>query len=266
MSIPFPAGTPESLAPRIAVRDLRKSFHGLEVLHGISLTAHQGSVISLVGSSGSGKSTLLRCLNLLEIPDAGDIQIDGETLHFDPRRASGGIQPKQIRRVRSSLGMVFQSFNLWSHMTVLENIVAAPVHVLGVPRAEAMEKAHGLLRRVGIADKHDCFPAQLSGGQQQRAAIARAMAVEPKALLLDEPTSALDPELVAEVLQVIKDLALAGTTMILVTHEMRFAREVSSTVVFLHDGRIGEMGPSEQIFDSPATEACRRFVRAEFGL
>lgn len=258
--------TIQNPAPRIAVRDLKKSFGKLQVLHGISLTAMQGSVISLLGSSGSGKSTLLRCLNLLEIPDSGDIQIDGETLHFDQSRASGGVNGKQIRRIRSSLGMVFQNFNLWGHMTILENVIAAPVHVLKVPRAVAIEKAHGLLARVGIGDKHNFFPAQLSGGQQQRAAIARAMAVEPKALLLDEPTSALDPELVAEVLVVIKDLALSGTTMILVTHEMRFAREVSSTVVFLHQGLVGEMGPPEQIFTAPQTEACRRFVQSEFGV
>jgi len=172
--------------PRIAVQNLKKSFGRLPVLHGVSLSAPQGSVISLVGSSGSGKSTLLRCINLLEVPDSGDIQIDGETLHFDPAKPSGGVQPRQIRRIRSSLGMVFQSFNLWSHMTILENVIAAPVHVLGQPRSQAVERAHDLLKRVGIAEKHDFFPAQLSGGQQQRAAIARAMAIEPKALLLDD--------------------------------------------------------------------------------
>jgi ABC-type histidine transport system ATPase subunit len=253
-------------APRIAVRSLRKSFGALEVLKGVSLSAAQGSVISIVGSSGSGKSTLLRCINLLEIPDSGDIEIDGELLHFDPTRPAGGLQAKQIRRVRSSLGMVFQSFNLWSHMTVLENLTAAPIHVLGVPRAQAVERAHALLKRVGIAEKHNHYPAQLSGGQQQRAAIARAMAIEPKALLFDEPTSALDPELVAEVLQVIKDLAQSGTTMLLVTHELRFAREVSSLVIFLYQGAVGEAGPPAQIFDDPQTEACRRFVRSEFGV
>jgi len=252
--------------PRIAVRDLKKSFGDLAVIKGISLSAPQGSVISLVGSSGSGKSTLLRCINLLEIPDSGDIEVDGELLRFDPKRRAGGIEARQIRRIRSSLGMVFQSFNLWNHMTVLDNITAAPVHVLGVARAAAVERAHELLKRVGIAEKHSHYPAQLSGGQQQRAAIARAMAVEPKALLLDEPTSALDPELVAEVLQVIKDLALSGTTMLLVTHELRFAREVSSEVVFLHQGKIGESGPPRQILDDPQTEACRRFVRSEFGV
>jgi ABC-type histidine transport system ATPase subunit len=253
-------------APRIAVRSLRKSFGELEVLKGVSLSAAQGSVISIVGSSGSGKSTLLRCINLLEIPDSGDIEIDGELLHFDPSRPSGGLQAKQIRRVRSSLAMVFQSFNLWSHMTILENLTAAPIHVLGVPRAQAIERAHALLKRVGIAEKHNHYPAQLSGGQQQRAAIARAMAIEPKALLFDEPTSALDPELVAEALQVIKDLAQSGTTMLLVTHELRFAREVSSHVIFLHQGKVGEAGPPAQVFDDPQTEACQRFVRSEFGI
>ena len=254
------------MPPRIAVRSLRKSFGELEVIKGISLSAAQGSVISIVGSSGSGKTTLLRCINLLEIPDSGDIEVDGELLHFDPSRPSGGVRAKQIRRIRSSLGMVFQSFNLWSHMTILENVTAAPIHVLGIPRAAAVERAQALLKRVGIAEKHNHYPAQLSGGQQQRAAIARAMAVEPKALLLDEPTSALDPELVAEVLQVIKDLAHSGTTMLLVTHELRFAREVSTFVMFLHQGRVGEAGPPAQVFDDPQTGACQRFVRSEFGV
>jgi len=249
--------------PRIRVRNLVKSFGKLQVLKGVDLDAQEGSVVTLIGSSGSGKSTLLRCLNLLEIPDSGDIAIDGETLHFDQSKHGGGINQRQILRIRSSLGMVFQNFALWSHMTVLENVIAAPVHVLKVPREQAVERAHQLLKRVGIGEKYNSFPAQLSGGQQQRAAIARAMAVEPKALLLDEPTSALDPELVAEVLKVIKDLALGGITMILVTHEMRFAREVSTSVVFLHQGLVGETGPPRQVFGEPQTEACRRFVRSE---
>jgi ABC-type histidine transport system ATPase subunit len=253
------------IQPRIRVRNLVKSFGDLKVLRGIDLDAEEGSVVSLIGSSGSGKSTLLRCLNLLEIPDSGDIAIDGETLHFDQKMNAGGVNQNQIRRIRSSLGMVFQNFALWSHMTVLENVIAAPVHVLNMPREQAVERAHRLLERVGIGEKYNNFPAQLSGGQQQRAAIARAMAVEPKALLLDEPTSALDPELVAEVLQVIKDLAISGITMVLVTHEMRFAREVSSKVVFLHQGLVGEAGPPEQILGDPQTDACRRFVRSEFG-
>ena len=255
-----------SAQPRIRVRNLVKSFGNLKVLKGIDLDAEEGSVVSLIGSSGSGKSTLLRCINLLEIPDSGDIAIDGETLHFDQKKSAGGVNQKQIRRIRSSLGMVFQNFALWSHMTVLENVIAAPVHVLNVPREQAVERAHQLLKRVGIGDKYNNFPAQLSGGQQQRAAIARAMAVEPKALLLDEPTSSLDPELVAEVLQVIKDLAIGGITMVLVTHEMRFAREVSSKIVFIHQGQVGEAGPPEQVLGNPQTDACLRFVRSEFGI
>jgi ABC-type histidine transport system ATPase subunit len=251
--------------PRIRVRNLVKSFGRLKVLTGVDLDAEEGSVVTLIGSSGSGKSTLLRCLNLLEIPDSGDIAIDGETLHFDSTKDAGGVNQKQIQRIRSSLGMVFQNFALWSHMTVLENIISAPVHVLKVPREEAIARAHQLLQRVGIAEKYNSFPAQLSGGQQQRAAIARAMAMEPKALLLDEPTSALDPELVAEVLKVIKDLAIGGITMVLVTHEMRFAREVSTKVVFLQKGMVAESGSPQQVIDDPQTEACRRFVRSEFG-
>ena len=251
--------------PRIRVRKLVKSYGALTVLKGIDLDAEEGSVITLIGSSGSGKSTVLRCLNLLEIPDSGDIAIDGETLHFDRVKKGGGVNPRQIRRVRSSLGMVFQNFGLWTHMTILENVIAAPVHVLGQPREEAVERGHRLLQRVGIGDKHASFPVQLSGGQQQRAAIARALAIEPKALLLDEPTSALDPELVFEVLRVIQDLANGGITMVLVTHELRFAREVSDRVVFLNQGEIGETGPPEQVLGDPLTEACQRFVRSEFG-
>lgn len=254
-----------SAEPRIRVRDLVKSYGALTVLKGIDLDAEEGSVITLIGSSGSGKSTVLRCLNLLEIPDSGDIAIDGETLHFDRAKKAGGVNPRQIRRVRSSLGMVFQNFGLWTHMTILENVIAAPVHVLGQPREEAVERAHRLLQRVGIGDKHASFPVQLSGGQQQRAAIARALAIEPKALLLDEPTSALDPELVSEVLRVIQDLANGGITMVLVTHELRFARGVSDRVIFLHQGQIGETGPPEQVLGDPLTEACQRFVRSEFG-
>ena len=251
--------------PRIAVRDICKRFHSLEVLRSVSLTAQKGDVIALIGASGSGKSTLLRCINLLEIPDRGDIAIDGEAIHIDRSRHGGGLNFRQIRRLRSSLGMVFQSFNLWHHMTVLENAVAAPIHVLGQPRKEAEQRALALLERVGIAEKRNFYPAQLSGGQQQRAAIARALAIEPKAILLDEPTSALDPELVGEVLKVIRDLALAGTTMILVTHELRFARETASHIVFLRQGVIGEEGPPAEILDNPRTEACRRFVQSEFG-
>ncbi|MFZ5791309.1 MAG: ATP-binding cassette domain-containing protein [Pseudomonadota bacterium] len=252
--------------PRIAVRGINKSFHGINVLRSVSLTAQRGDVVALIGASGSGKSTLLRCINLLEVPDQGDIAIDGETIHIDRSRPGGSLNFSQIRRLRSSLGMVFQSFNLWHHMTVLENVVAAPVHVLKQPREQAEARATALLERVGIAEKRYCYPAQLSGGQQQRAAIARALAIEPKAILLDEPTSALDPELVAEVLKVIRDLALTGTTMILVTHELRFAREIASHIVFLHQGVIEEEGPPAQLLDDPRTEPCRRFVQSQFGV
>ena len=246
--------------PRIRVRDLVKSYNRLTVLKGIDLDAEEGSVVTLIGSSGSGKSTLLRCLNLLEIPDSGDIAIDGETLHFDGRKRAGGVDPRQIRRVRSSLGMVFQNFALWSHMTILENVIAAPVHVLGVPREQAVERAHALLRRVGIGDKHACFPVQLSGGQQQRAAIARSLAMKPQLMLFDEPTSALDPELVGEVLATIRELAKEGMTMILVTHEMTFARDAASRVVFMDEGRVMEEGDPATIFTAPRTERVRDFL------
>jgi ABC-type histidine transport system ATPase subunit len=252
--------------PRIQARDIHKSFGKLAVLRGVSMTAERGDVVAMIGASGSGKSTFLRCINLLEVPDSGEIAIDGEVLHFDNRKRAGGLRQVQLRRIRSSLGMVFQNFCLWNHMTVLANVAAAPIHVLGVPRAEAHERARLLLARVGIEDKRDEYPAQLSGGQQQRAAIARALAIEPKAILLDEPTSALDPELVGEVLKVIRDLASSGTTMILVTHELRFARETASHVVFLQHGRVAEEGPPRQVLDEPQSEPCRRFVRSQFGM
>jgi ABC-type histidine transport system ATPase subunit len=241
---------------------IEKSFGGLHVLKGLSLTARQGDVISMIGSSGSGKSTFLRCINLLEIPDAGHVYVNGEAIRM---RASGKgltpVDPRQVDRIRASLGMVFQSFNLWTHMTVLENVIEAPVHVLGQPRAEAVEMAEALLAKVGIADKRNHYPNHLSGGQQQRAAIARALAMRPKVMLFDEPTSALDPELVGEVLRVIRQLADEGNTMLLVTHEMRFARDVSSRVLFLHQGRIEEEGPPSQVFDNPVSERCRQFLK-----
>jgi len=248
----------------IRLREIEKSFAGHPVLRGISLDAGRGEVIAIIGASGSGKSTLLRSINLLEMPDAGEIAIDGIGIRIrrgERARADATI----LRRIRCSFGMVFQSFNLWQHMTVLQNVVAAPIHVLKRPPSEAIAKAVALLERVGIADKRDRYPAELSGGQQQRAAIARALAIEPKALLLDEPTSALDPELVGEVLKVIRDLATSGTTMLLVTHELRFAREVASRVLFLQDGLVGETGTAAEVLGAPRTEACRRFVRSEFG-
>lgn len=257
-----------SSPPMLEVTDLHKRFGSLEVLKGVSLSTANANVISMIGASGSGKSTFLRCINLLEIPNAGEVRVDGELIKMIPGRG-GVLKPadtRQVDRIRSRLAMVFQSFNLWTHMTVLENVIEAPVHVLGVPKSEAIEKAEELLDKVGIADKRDQYPAHLSGGQQQRCAIARALAMEPRVMLFDEPTSALDPELVGEVLRVMRQLAEEGRTMIIVTHEMRFAREVSDEVVFLHQGRIEEQGPPSQVFGNPNSERCRQFLATTEGL
>jgi octopine/nopaline transport system ATP-binding protein len=246
----------------VKVDDLHKYFGKLEVLKGVSLTAHEGDVVSMIGASGSGKSTFLRCINFLEMPTSGAIQVTGEQVALAKGR-DGNLHPsdrRQLERIRTRLGMVFQSFNLWQHMTVLQNVIEAPVHVLGVPKAEAIERAEKLLNKVGLFDKRDQYPAFLSGGQQQRAAIARALCMEPKVMLFDEPTSALDPELVGEVLKVIRDLADEGRTMVLVTHEMKFARDVSSHVIYLHKGVIEEEGPPSQVFGQPRSERCRQFV------
>jgi polar amino acid transport system ATP-binding protein len=248
--------------PAVVVEDLHKSFGPLEVLKGVSLVAHEGDVVSMIGASGSGKSTFLRCINFLETPTSGKITITGETVAMKPSR-EGGMEPadrKQLERLRTRLGMVFQSFNLWQHMTVLQNVIEAPVHVLKLPKAEAVARAEALLNKVGLYEKKDQYPAFLSGGQQQRAAIARALAMGPKVMLFDEPTSALDPELVGEVLKVIRDLAEEGRTMILVTHEMKFARGVSSQVIYLYKGQIEEQGPPAQVFGSPKSERCKQFV------
>ena len=247
--------------PPIVVEDLRKRFDTLEVLKGISLRAEKGDVVSIIGSSGSGKSTFLRCINLLERFDCGTIRIQGETLRVGPK---GKIDHAQADRVRRRVGMVFQSFNLWSHRTILENLIEGPIYVLGTKRGEAVEKAEALLEKVGIYDKRDHYPAHLSGGQQQRAAIARALAMDPDVLLFDEPTSALDPELVGEVLRVMRALAEENRTMLIVTHEMRFARDVSSKVVFLHQGRVEEEGAPEVVFDNPRSERCQQFVSQSF--
>jgi ABC-type histidine transport system ATPase subunit len=249
-------------AAALEVEGIHKSFGRVEVLKGISLTARQGDVIALLGASGSGKSTFLRCINLLELPDAGRIAVTGEEIRLRPR-AGGGlvpVDPRQVERTRARLGMVFQQFNLWAHMTVLQNVVEAPVHVLGLPRRAALERAEALLAKVGIWDRRDYYPAHLSGGQQQRAAIARALAMEPAVLLFDEPTSALDPELVGEVLKVMRDLALEGRTMLVVTHEVGFAGEVASEVVFLHQGRIEEQGPPGAVLGGPRSERLRQFL------
>ncbi|PJE33393.1 Octopine permease ATP-binding protein P [Pseudooceanicola marinus] len=249
--------------PVIELHDLHKAYGELEVLKGVSLTAHRGDVISLIGSSGSGKSTMLRCANLLEDSQQGEILFKGEAVRW--RGQSHGRRPadaKQVLRIRTNLSMVFQQFNLWSHMTILQNVMEAPLTVLGRDRAEVEPKARDYLAKVGIADKADAWPAQLSGGQQQRAAIARALAMEPEALLFDEPTSALDPELEQEVVKVIKDLAAEGRTMLLVTHDMRLAADVSDQVVFLHQGNLIEQGPPEQLFGAPKTERLQQFLSA----
>ena len=246
----------------ITISDLHKTFGENEVLKGVSLTAHPGDVVSILGSSGSGKSTLLRCINLLEVPTSGQIHVNGEALELKKGRMGElePVDPKQISRIRSRLSMVFQSFNLWSHMTILENIIEAPVHVLKKPKPKAIEDAMELLKKVGIAEKADAYPGELSGGQQQRVAIARALAMEPEAMLFDEPTSALDPELVNEVLQVMRQLADEGRTMIVVTHEMGFTREVSDHVIFLHEGKIEEQGPPDQVFEHPESDRFKQFL------
>jgi ABC-type histidine transport system ATPase subunit len=252
---------PAGATPALVVVDLHKAFGSLEVLKGVSLSARNGDVIAMIGSSGSGKSTLLRCINLLEVPDSGEVHVGGELIRMTPTRH--GARPadrRQVDRIRTRLGMVFQSFNLWAHMTVLENVIEAPVHVLKRPRSEAIERAQELLAKVGIADKRDHYPSHLSGGQQQRAAIARALAMEPQVMLFDEPTSALDPELVGEVLRVIRNLAEEGRTMLIVTHEIGFAREVSTRTVFLHQGRIEEEGEPREVLGNPRSERLRQFL------
>ena len=246
----------------LSLRDIHKSFGNTEVLSSISLTAHEGEAIAIIGASGSGKSTLLRCVPLLEVPEQGDITIGDETVRMKPHR--GGRTPAdqaQVNRLRAQLGFVFQSFNLWAHMTVLENVIEAPVHVQKRTRTEVVEEALVLLDKVGLLEKRDSYPAHLSGGQQQRAAIARALAMRPRALLFDEPTSALDPELVGEVLRVIRGLAEEGRTMLIVTHEMGFAAEVASRAIFLHAGRIEEEGPPRQIFAEPTKDRTRQFIK-----
>ena len=256
------AAAPQPVQAALDVQELHKSFGDLEVLKGVSLTAHQGDVIAMLGASGSGKSTFLRCLNLLEVPDSGAVRVHGELIRMGKNRRGETVplDRHQVDRIRSKLSMVFQQFNLWSHMTVLQNVMEAPVHVLKVPKDEALERARLVLEKVGLGDKHSYYPAHLSGGQQQRAAIARALAMEPEVMLFDEPTSALDPELVGEVLRVMRQLAEEGRTMIVVTHEMGFAREVSNQVIFLHKGRIEEQGPPQEVFSSQRSERFRQFL------
>lgn len=251
------------IAPVIEIRDLHKAYGQLEVIKGVSVTAERGQVVSLIGSSGSGKSTLLRCANLLEDSQQGDILFNGEAVTWKGHglgRHPGDRQ--QVIRIRTNLSMVFQQFNLWAHMTILQNVMEAPLTVLNRPRDEVEAAARKYLAKVGIAEKCDVYPAQLSGGQQQRAAIARALCMEPKALLFDEPTSALDPELEQEVVKVIKALADEGRTMLLVTHDMRLAADVSDHVIFLHLGKIEEQGPPAEVFGNPKTERLKQFLSA----
>jgi arginine/ornithine transport system ATP-binding protein len=250
------------MTTQLLAEGIHKSFGANEVLKGISLQAAKGDVIAMIGSSGSGKSTFLRCLNLLEQPDRGRIVLGDEELRLVPDRrgALKAADPRQLQRLRSRMVMVFQQFNLWAHMTALENVIEAPMLVLGLSRSEAVERADAYLKRVGVHHRRDAYPAHLSGGEQQRVAIARALAMEPEVMLFDEPTSALDPELVGEVLRVMRSLAEEGRTMIVVTHEMGFARDVSSRVVFLHKGAIEEEGPPAQVLARPQSERLRGFL------
>jgi polar amino acid transport system ATP-binding protein len=247
--------------PVIEIRNLHKQYGSLEVIKGVDIAAHRGDVVSLIGSSGSGKSTILRCANLLEDSQQGDILFKGEAVSW---KGTGlgrhPADPGQVLRIRTNLSMVFQQFNLWAHMTILQNVMEAPVTVLGRDRAEVDKAARGYLDKVCIGDKCDAYPAQLSGGQQQRAAIARALCMEPEALLFDEPTSALDPELEQEVVKVIKDLAAEGRTMLIVTHDMKMARDVSDHVVFLHQGLVEEEGTPDSLFGAPKSERLRGFL------
>jgi octopine/nopaline transport system ATP-binding protein len=262
-AVPAVRALAEDAAEAIHIENLHKKFGQLHVLKGVSLSARDGDVVAIIGGSGSGKSTLLRCINCLENPTSGVIRVNGEEIKLkaDSHGHTVPADRRQIERIRSKLGMVFQNFNLWSHMTLIENVIEVPVHVLGVKRDEAIAYAEQLLARVGLAEKRDVYPAFLSGGQQQRGAIARALAIQPRVMLFDEPTSALDPELVGEVLKVIGDLAREGRTMILVTHEMKFAREVASHVVYLHNGKVEEEGPPARVFGAPKSDRLKQFLR-----
>lgn len=247
---------------KLEVKDLHKRYGSHEVLKGVSLAAKAGDVISIIGSSGSGKSTFLRCVNLLEQPHAGQILLNGEALKLVPGKDGTlrAADAKQLQRLRSRLAMVFQHFNLWAHMNVLENVMEAPVHVLGMSKTEAREKAEHYLHKVGVAHRKEAYPAHMSGGEQQRVAIARALAMEPEVMLFDEPTSALDPELVGDVLKVMRDLADEGRTMVVVTHEMGFAREVSNQLLFLHQGLVEEQGDPREVLANPQSQRLQQFL------
>ncbi|ACS86426.1 ABC transporter ATP-binding protein [Musicola paradisiaca] len=246
----------------LSMIDIHKSFGALEVLKGISLDARQGEVISLLGASGSGKSTFLRCINLLETPDSGTVAVSGEMITMKRHKHGHQIAAdrQQVERLRTRLGMVFQNFNLWSHMTVLQNVIEGPLHILKRSRAECIERADALLAKVGLYERRDFYPVQLSGGQQQRVAIARALSMEPEVMLFDEPTSALDPELVGEVLKVMRGLAEEGRTMLVVTHEMGFARHVSNRVVFMQQGRIDCEGSPDAMFGGESSPRFQQFI------
>jgi polar amino acid transport system ATP-binding protein len=246
--------------PMVRIRDLRKSFGKLEVLCGIDLDVERGTTVAVIGPSGSGKSTLLRCINYLTPPTSGTVEIDGEAVALGAA-ASGRRQEVHLNRMRSHVGMVFQRFNLFPHRTALGNVMEGLISVKRMRKLEAAETAHAMLKRVDMADKANAHPAQLSGGQQQRVAIARALVMRPKVMLFDEATSALDPELVDEVLAVMRDLAEGGLTMIVVTHEMRFAHDVADRVMFMDRGSVVETGPPSQIFEAPRHERTRAFLR-----
>lgn len=237
----------------IEVQQLNKSFGSLHVLKDVDLTVHESDVVCLIGASGSGKSTLLRCLNFLEMKDSGKILINGEEI--DERSHN-------LNQVRQKVGMVFQHFHLFPHKTVLENVIEAPIYVKKVPKEKAIKKGRELLKKVGLSDKEEVYPAKLSGGQKQRVAIARSLAMKPEVMLFDEPTSALDPELVGEVLSTMKELAKEGMTMILVTHEMGFAREVADKIVYMHEGKIVEIGTPEEIFEQPKQQRTKDFLNS----
>ena len=246
----------------LQVEGLYKSFGSHEVLKGVSLVARAGDIVAIIGASGSGKSTILRCANFLENPRQGSVSVNGENVELTVGN-DGDLHPadgQQLRRIRAKLGMVFQNFNLWPHMTVLQNVIEAPLRVLKLDHAEAVARGEALLEKVGLYGRKNDYPAFLSGGQQQRVAIARTLCMEPDVMLFDEPTSALDPELAGEVLGVIRNLAQEGRTMVLVTHELRFARELSSYVQFLHNGRVEEEGTPQDVFGNPKSVACRQFL------
>ena len=256
-----PSGAPDEQSPAVYVHDLHKSFGHTEVLRGVNFTVSRGEVLCILGASGGGKSTLLRCVNWLERPDAGAVWVGGERIGFRHRGDHWmELSPRHLAAQRRRIGMVFQRFNLFPNRTALENVIEGMTVVRGRPRGEAEERGRALLARVGVTDRENAYPAQLSGGQQQRVAIARAVAMEPEVMLFDEPTSALDPELVGEVLAVMKDLAAGGMTMIVVTHEIGFARDVADEVIFMDQGTIAEQGPPGEVLINPRNDRTRTFL------